>query len=106
MEDRYKITTRYYRVNELLIVFAQMLGYKGVLEGPPHSLMLAPYYKNKPELNCFVPYNRGGKTIVTIRDQETGKTVTGVAYCSMKDQFNYTIGRETATERAFNQLNG
>lgn len=102
--ERYTIKTTYYRVNELLVVWADMLGYKGVHEGVPHPYMLSVYYRHDKKMNLFPPYNRGGKTVVQVKDNLTGKTVTGEAYCSMSDQFSYNVGRELALERAIQKL--
>ena len=48
------------------------------------------------------PSPKGGKTeCVLILD--SGEEITGVAYCSMKDNFNYKRGREIAYGRAMKQ---
>lgn len=104
--DRYTVKTRYLRVNVLALVALVDYAGNGVLTGEPDDRVLNVYYKNSRELNTFSPYGRGGRTIVTVTDNETGNKATGIATCSMKDQFSYKIGREKALERALEQLNG
>lgn len=46
------------------------------------------------------PYARGGKTIVTITDDNGEKICEGIAVCSMRDNFSYKLGAEIAFGRA------
>lgn len=48
----------------------------------------------------FIPATKGGLTRV-ILIFENGSVAHGSALCSKKDNFNYAIGRELATKRAY-----
>jgi hypothetical protein len=103
-EDRYDVDTRYYRVNPAALYGVMVV--EGVdLNGEPPSECLGVYYRHNKSLNTFTPYARGGKTVVVIKDRLTGKQATGVATCSLNDQFVYTHGRTLAMLRAFELLN-
>lgn len=103
--DRYSIKTKYLRVNVLMLGLAEELLHYRFETGEPPKEFLFVFYKNSKEFNNFQPYGRGGKTIVTIVDNETKQRYTGVAVCSMQDQFSYKAGRELALERAWSQVN-
>lgn len=96
--ERYKVSTRYLRVNPFALYgWNQIFGED--LSIPPDEV-LAVYYRNNKNSNTFYPYPNGGKTIVTVRDTQTGYKFVGVATCSMKDQFSYKVGKEIALKRA------
>ena len=42
----------------------------------------------------------GGETVVEITDETSGKTFTGVALCSIKDNYSKKVGVRLAIERA------
>lgn len=71
---------------------------KDMVTGKPDDIVLSRYYRSRT--NDFVPDSTGGKTEVTVQNVETGEEFTGVAYCSMTEQFCYKTGRDIALERA------
>lgn len=97
------VNVKHYRVNQqALLQYSFILLNEGInpkvlLKSYPSERILGQYSKH---LKPFEPYQKGGKTIVTILDTETGTEYTGVAYCSMQDSFMYTVGRKIATKRA------
>jgi hypothetical protein len=50
------------------------------------------------------PEAKGGLTICSIRDEETGFAYLGAAICSREDDFCYRIGRAIAQNRAADQM--
>jgi hypothetical protein len=82
-----KILFRHYRVNDL---------YAAHKKGKPKKKWLGPLIWFKQKLCELSP--RGGKTVCQIILAE------GEATCSMSDQFCYKTGKETAFERALQQV--
>lgn len=97
------VSVKHYRVNpDALFQYSFVLLNEGfnpkvLLKGWPSERIMGQYSKH---LKPFEPYQKGGKTIVTILDTETGIEYTGVAYCSMSDAFSYSKGRKIAVVRA------
>ena len=71
-------------------------------KGRPGSNILCRYYTRGH--NTIVPLPRGGKTICEIFNQKNALIASGEAHCSMRDNFNYRIGRRIAQGRAMDQL--
>lgn len=55
--------------------------------------------------NMWEPEAKGGMTVCSIRDSETGFVYLGAAICSREDDFCYRTGREIAMGRAADQMN-
>lgn len=71
-------------------------------KGRPYLSMLERFRRGRTK---WLPYERGGHTVCTIRDDEDNKILgVGAATCSMSDNFNYKIGRDIARGRAEKKL--
>ena len=68
---------------------------------PPEALLYRHYSAGT---NNKKPAERGGKTVCEIFNQKNILLASGEAYCSMRDNFNYRIGRRIAQGRAMDQL--
>ena len=96
MEYIKKVVVEHYRVPEALVLVVSQMG--GSMEtGVPNDKYLFRYYRHNS--NDFAPFSKGGKTVVTlVLDDDT--EVVGEAYCSMRDNFSYEVGRTIAQGRA------
>jgi len=94
-----KITYQHFRVPS--IAFTAFSSKKPNTKGQPPKRWLARYltsigrFKN----NIFAPNSKGGLTVCTIISHD-GIRFTGVALCSLSDNFSYKEGRRKAHNRA------
>jgi len=68
---------------------------------PPEALLYRHYSAGE---NSNRPAERGGKTVCELFNKRNVLLARGEAYCSMRDNFSYRIGRRIAHGRAVIQL--
>jgi len=75
-------------------------------KGRPPAEALFVYSRNRGFVSGkhWKPHPRGGETIAYIMDDEGRVVASGVATCSLSDNFNYRRGREIALGRAMAQV--
>lgn len=92
MENKIKkVYYEYFRIPQLIYPLLKH-------SGEPKEKWLLRYVKTN---KTFEPGPCGGITVATL-ELENGRQFRGFAVCSMKDNFNYKIGRKLAVERAIN----
>lgn len=101
------INTKHYRVNPAamwnlglsLSLSGSASEAKKLGKGQPHPNILVRYSRNNTPLKTFEPGLHGGRTEVTVVDENDIEYV-GIATCSMQDPFCYKTGRDLALENA------
>ena len=106
------VSVKHYRVNpSLLYTIGMTLAMSGkvkqaheLTKGVPNDDILERYSRTHKPMKTFVPEIYGGRTVVTIKDS-VGNEFTGVANCSMTEQFCYKTGFRIALGRAIKEFN-
>ncbi len=68
---------------------------------PPEALLYRHYSAGE---NVNKPSERGGKTVCELYNKSNALLARGEAHCSMRDNFDYRLGRKIAHNRAMLQL--
>lgn len=98
-----KVTYEHYRVSDIAALEYPLRGKPKINDVHAYSRKIGFLDRALQDLECK-PLPRGGLTVCTIFLDDEDRTVSGDAYCSLADNFNYRIGRRISYGRAMKEL--